>query len=140
MSGKSWNFEVINMTAYHTNIQKKTEKNKYFREVLFTSQLSQLVIMSLEPGEDTGLETYLDTDQFISLEEGSGKAILDGLVYELKPGSALLIPAGTEYNIINSSATEALKLSTLYIPPDYAEGTIHKSKSESTAYERGAKD
>jgi mannose-6-phosphate isomerase-like protein (cupin superfamily) len=121
------------MAAYHTDIGKKTEENEYFREVLFTDQFIQLVVMSLKPGEDVGLETYVDTDQFISLEEGSGKAILDGLVYELKLRSGLIIPAGTEYNIINTSATEALKLYIVYIPPDYAEGTIHKTKAEGTA-------
>lgn len=119
------------MTGYHTNIEKKTEENNYFREVLFTSQLMQLVVMSLGPSEDVGLETYLDTDQFISIEEGNGKAILDGFVYELKPGASIVIPAGTEYNIINTSPTEALKIYTVYIPPDYAEGTIHKTKDES---------
>ena len=93
----------------------------------------QLVVMSLEPGEDIGLETYLDTDQFIDVENGNGKAIVDGLVYELRPGSALIIPAGTEYNIFNTSTTEALKLYTVYLPPDYAEGTIHKTKSEGAA-------
>lgn len=128
------------MAGYYVDIEKRTKENKNYREVLFTGQLIQLVVMSLKPGEDIGLETYLDTDQFISVEEGSGKAILDGLVYELKPRSALVIPAGTEYNIINISAREALKLYTVYIPPDYAEGTTHKSKSEGTAYERGAKD
>ena len=128
------------MAGYYVDIEKRTKENKNFREVLFTGQLIQLVVMSLEPGQDIGLETYLDTDQFISVEEGSGKAILDGLVYELKPRSALVIPAGTEYNVINISATEALKLYTVYIPPDYAEGTIHKSKLEGTAYELGAKD
>ena len=128
------------MAGYYVDIEERTGENKNFREVLFTGQLIQLVVMSLKPGQDIGLETYLDTDQFISVEEGSGKAILDGLVYELKPRSALVIPAGTEYNVINISATEALKLYTVYIPPDYAEGTIHKSKLEGTAYERGAND
>ena len=128
------------MAGYYVDIDKRTRENDYFREVLFTGPRSQLVVMSLQPGEDTVLETYLDTDQFICVEAGNGKAIVDGLVYELKPGSALVIPAGTDYNIINTSTTEALKLSTVYIPPDYAEGTIHKSKSESTAYEPGAKD
>jgi len=118
------------MAGYCVDIEKRTKENKNYREVLFTGQLIQLVVMSLKPGEDIGLETYLDTDQFISVEEGRGKAILDGLVYELKPRSALVIPAGTEYNIINISATEALKLYTVCIPPDYAEGTIHKSKLE----------
>ena len=121
------------MAAYHTDLVKKTEENKYFREVLFTSQLIQLVVMSLEHGEDLGLETYLDTDQFISIENGNGKAIIDGLVYELKSGSALVIPAGTEYNIINNSATETLKFYTVTIPPDYASGTIHKTKAEGAA-------
>jgi mannose-6-phosphate isomerase-like protein (cupin superfamily) len=121
------------MTGYHTNIEKKTEENNYFREVLFTSQLLQLVVMSLKPCEDIGLETYLDTDQFISVEEGSGKAILDGFIYELKPGLSIIIPAGTEYNIINISATEALKLYIVTIPPDYSEGTIHKTKAEGAA-------
>jgi mannose-6-phosphate isomerase-like protein (cupin superfamily) len=89
--------------------------------------------MSLKPGEEIGLETYLDTDQFICVEDGSGKAILDGLVYELEPGSAIVISAETEYNIVNTSLTKAMKLYTVYIPPDYASGTIHKTKSESAA-------
>jgi mannose-6-phosphate isomerase-like protein (cupin superfamily) len=121
------------MAGYYVDIEKKTKENKNFREVLFTSQLIQLVVMSLEPGEDIGLETYVDTDQYISVEDGNGKAIVDEIVYELKPGSALVIPAGTEYNIINTSSTKALKLYTVYIPPDYAEGTIHMEKSEGTA-------
>ena len=128
------------MAGYYVDIEKRTKENKNYREVLFTGQLIQLVVMSLDPGEEIGLETYLATDQFISIEAGNGKAILDGLVYELKPRSALVIPAGTEYNIINISAAEALKLYTVYIPPDYAEDTIHKTKSEDTAYERGAMD
>ena len=71
------------------------------------------------------------------VEEGNGIAILDGLEYDLKPGLAIVIPAGTEHNIINTFSTQALKLYTVYIPPDYAEGTIHKTKSHSTAYEPG---
>ena len=127
------NIEAINMSGYYTDIEKRTKENENFREVLFTSQLIQLVVMSLQPCENMGLETYLDTDQFICVEDGSGKAILDEAVYELKPGSAIIIPAGTEYNIVNTSSTEALKLYTVCIPPDYAEGTIHKTKSEGTA-------
>ena len=140
LSQGSLNIEVINMTGYHTNIEKRTGENEYFREVLFTSQLIQLAVMSLKPCEDIGLETYLDTDQFLCVEEGTGKAILDGFVYELKPGSGIVIPAETEYNIINTSSTNPLKFYTVYIPPDYAEGTIHKTKSEGTADERGPND
>ncbi|RPJ21963.1 MAG: cupin domain-containing protein [Chloroflexi bacterium] len=125
------------MAGYYVDIEKRTRENKNFREVLFTGQLIQLVVMSLKPGEEIGLETYVDTDQYISVEDGNGKAIVDEIVYELKPGSALVIPAGTEYNIINTSTTEALKLSTVYIPPDYAEGTIDRTKSEGIGYGRG---
>jgi len=119
------------VAGYYVDIEKKTKENNYFREVLFTSQLIQLVVMSLKPGEEIGLETYLDTDQYISVEDGNGKATVDEIVYELKSGSALVIPAGTEYNIVNTSATGALKLYNVYIPPDYAGGTIHKTKAES---------
>jgi mannose-6-phosphate isomerase-like protein (cupin superfamily) len=128
------------MAGYYVDIEKKTKNNQYFREVLFTSQLIQLVVMSLKPGEEIGLETYVETDQFICVEEGTGKAILDGLVYELRSGSAIVISAGTEYNFINTSATEALKLYTVTIPPDYAGGTIHKTRAEGTASERDPKE
>lgn len=118
------------MAGYYTNIRQITQENINFREILFTGHFVQLTVMSLVPGEDIGLETYVETDQFICVEEGFGKAILDGLEYELKPGSAIVIPAGTEHNIINTGLTTALKLYMVYIPPDYAEGTIHKTKSE----------
>lgn len=125
------------MTVYYADIEKKTKENKNFREVLYTSRLIQLVVMALKPDEEIGLETYLDTDQFICVQEGAGKAILDGLVYELEPGSGIVISAGTEYNIINTSAAEALKFYTVYIPPDFAEGTIDRTKSEGIGYGHG---
>ena len=123
------------MAGYYTNIMERTQENVNFREILFTGHFIQLAVMSLKPGEDIGLETYVETDQFICVEEGNGKAILDGLEYELKPGLAIVIPAGTEHNVINTSSTKALKLYTVYIPPDYAPDTIHKTKSQSTAYD-----
>ena len=121
------------MAGYYTNIRERTQENVNFREILFTGHFVQLTVMSLEPGENIGLETYLETDQFICIEEGNGKAILDGLEYELKPGSAIVIPAGTEHNIINTCSKRTLKLYTVYIPPDFADGTIYKTKSQSTA-------
>ena len=124
------------MAEYYTNIRQRTQSNVNFREILFTGHFVQLVVMSLVPGEDAGLETYLETDQFICVEEGNGKAILDGLEYELKPGLAIVIPAGAEHNIINTSLTNALKLYTVYIPPDYAAGTIHKTKSQDGSSEK----
>ena len=124
------------MAGYHTDIEKKTEENEFFREVLFTGPHTQLVVMALKPGEDIGLETHGDTDQFIRVEEGEGKAILDGQEYKLEDGSAIVIPAGTEHNVINTSANEALKLYTLYAPPEHPDGTVHKTKVEAEAYER----
>jgi len=124
------------MAGYHTDIEKKTEENEYFREVLFTGPHTQLVVMALKPGEDIGLETHGDTDQFIRVEEGEGKALLDGKEYKLEDGSAIVIPAGTEHNVINTSSKEALKLYTLYAPPEHPDGTIHKTKAEAEAYER----
>jgi mannose-6-phosphate isomerase-like protein (cupin superfamily) len=123
------------MAGYHVDIEKKTEENDYFREVLFTGPLSQLVVMSLKPGEEIGLETHGDIDQFIRVEEGHGKALLDGQEYRLEDGSAIVIPAGTEHNVINTSATEALKLYTIYTPPEHPDGTIHKTKAEADAAE-----
>jgi mannose-6-phosphate isomerase-like protein (cupin superfamily) len=124
------------MSGYHTDIEKKSLENDFFREVLFTGPHSQLVVMSLKPGEDIGQETHAGTDQFIRVEAGSGKAVLDGQEYELEDGSALVIPAGTEHNVINTSSTEPLKLYTLYTPPEHQDGTIHKTKGEADAYER----
>jgi len=124
------------MAGYHTDIEKKTLENEFFREVLFTGPLSQLVVMALKPGEDIGLETHGDVDQFIRVEAGKGKAILDGDEYELQDGSAIVIPAGTEHNVLNTSSTDVLKLYTIYTPPEHPDGTVHKTKAEADAYER----
>lgn len=124
------------MVGYLINIEEKSLANEYFREVLFTGPHSQLVVMSLAPGEEIGLETHDDRDQFIRVEAGIGKAILNGEERDLEDGSALVIPAGTEHNIINSSQVESLKLYTVYSPPEHPQGTIHKNKAEALAYEK----
>lgn len=124
------------MAGCHTDIEKRTEANDYFREVLFTADHSQLVVMSLKPGEDIGRETHPDIDQFIRVEEGTGKTILDGEEFLVEDGSAIVIPAGTEHNLINTSSTEPLKLYTIYSPPEHPDGTVHKTKAEAEAYER----
>ena len=124
------------MAGYHVDIEKKTEKNDYFREVLFTGPHSQLVVMSLNVGEDIGLETHPDTDQFIRVEEGKGKAVLDGEEFELEDGFAIVIPAGTQHNVINTSSKKAMKLYTVYTPPEHPDGTIHKTKVEAEAAEK----
>jgi mannose-6-phosphate isomerase-like protein (cupin superfamily) len=124
------------MAGYLTNIEKATLQNTKFRQVLFTGPHSQLVVMALEPGEDIGLETHDDVDQFIRVEAGHGTALLDGKEQVLEDGSAVVIPAGTKHNIINGSRTEALKLYTIYSPPEHPDGTIHETKADAEAYEQ----
>lgn len=124
------------MAGYVTNIEKKSLVNKYFREVLFTGPHSQLVLMSIAPGDDIGMETHKKVDQFFRVESGIGRAVLDGKEYNLEDGSAVVIPAGTEHNIINRSQSEPLKVYTIYSPPNHPDGTIHKTKAEALAYEK----
>lgn len=123
------------MSGYITNIEAKTLENDFFREVLFTAQRMQLVVMALQPGEEIGLESHDDVDQFIRVEAGQGKAILDGEETDLADGSVVVIPAGTEHNIVNISQTEPLKLYTIYSPPEHPDGTVHKDKAAALAYE-----
>jgi mannose-6-phosphate isomerase-like protein (cupin superfamily) len=124
------------MAGYLTNIEKETLDNIKFRRVLFTGPHAQLVVMSLKPGEEIGLETHDDVDQFIRVEAGHGTALLDGKEHSLEDGSAVVIPAGTKHNVINHSRTEPLKLYTIYSPPEHPDGTIHDTKAEADAYER----
>lgn len=124
------------MAGYVTNIEMKTLANKRFREVLFTADNLQLVLMTLQGGEEIGLETHDDVDQFIRVEAGSGRAILDGEEHPIEDGSVVVVPAGTAHNIVNASATEPLKLYTLYSPPEHPDGTVHETKADADAYER----
>src|SRR5208283_5963178 len=98
------------MEGFSTNIEKATLENNNFRKVLYTSKHSQLVLMSLKPGEDIGMEVHEENDQFFRFERGHGKCIIDGNEYELKDGSAIVVPAGARHNILNTSATETLNL------------------------------
>lgn len=124
------------MAGYVDNIEKKSLENKYFREVLFTGPHSQLVVMSIAPGDDIGMETHKDVDQFFRVEAGIGRAILNGKEHDLEDGSAVVIPAGMEHNIINRSKSEPLKVYTIYSPPNHPDGTIHKDKAEALANEK----
>lgn len=118
------------MAGYVVNIEEKTLQNKKFREVLFTAQHSQLVLMSLLPNEDIGMEVHAIVDQFIRIESGEGKAVLNGEEYDLSDGMAVVVPAGTEHNIINTSSEKELKLYTLYSPPHHRDKTVHVSKQD----------
>ena len=124
------------MKGYHANIEKLTLENTYFRKVLFTAHHSQLVLMSLKPGEEIGLETHKENEQFLRFESGKGKAIIGEEEFSLKDGDAVIIPAGTRHNIINTSDTEPLKLYTIYSPAHHPDGTIHKTKAEAEAAEK----
>jgi mannose-6-phosphate isomerase-like protein (cupin superfamily) len=121
------------MSGYVTNIETDTLANEDFRRVLFTGPHTQLVLMTLQPGEDIGVETHDDVDQFIRVESGEGKALLDGKHHRLGDGSAVVIPAGVEHNIINASSSERLQLYTLYSPPQHEDGTVHRTKREAEA-------
>lgn len=122
------------MKGYVTDIEDDTMKNTDFRRVLYTGKNSQLVLMSLRPNEEIGLETHT-LDQFIRIEAGSGVAVLDGVEHQISDGTAVVIPAGTKHNIINNSEREELKLYTLYSPPEHRDGTIHKTKADALAHE-----
>jgi mannose-6-phosphate isomerase-like protein (cupin superfamily) len=128
--------EAKRTEGYVINIEEKSLDNDLFREVLFTAPHVQLVVMAIAPGEDIGLETHDDVDQFIRVEAGRGKALLNGKEHDLEDGTAVVIPAGTEHNIINTSQDEPLKLYTLYSPPEHPDGTVHKDKAEALAYEK----
>jgi mannose-6-phosphate isomerase-like protein (cupin superfamily) len=124
------------MTEYVGAIEKQTLQNTYFRQVLFTSQHAQLVVMCLQPGEEIGDEVHPKVDQFFRIEKGEAKFIFDEKVERLAhDGDAVIVPAGTFHNIVNPSKTEVLKLYTIYSPPNHPAGTVHKTKAEADAAE-----
>ncbi len=122
------------MKGYIDNIEKLTLENENFRKVLYTGKYSQLVLMSLKPNEDIGLEVHPNVDQFFRIEKGQGKVIIDGVEHEVSDGIAVIVPAGSEHNVINTS-TESLKLYTIYSPANHKDGTIHETKEIAMASE-----
>lgn len=121
------------MTGYVTNIGRDTLANQDYRRVLITGKNTQLVLMTLQPGEEIGRETHRDHDQFIRIEAGSGVAVLNGEEHPLRDGTAVVIPAGVEHNIINQSSKEPLQLYTLYSPPEHPDGTVQHTRREAEA-------
>lgn len=118
------------MKGFSANIEKETIENDNFRKVLYTGKNSQLVLMSLKPGEEIGMETHDENDQFFRCEEGEGKCVIDGSEYEIEDGSAIIVPAGAEHNVINTSEEEDLKLYTIYSPPHHKDGIVKVTKRE----------
>jgi mannose-6-phosphate isomerase-like protein (cupin superfamily) len=123
------------MKGFKSNIEKDTIKNKNFRKVLYSSAYSQLVLMSLKPKEEIGAETHPENDQFIRFEGGKGRVEIDGNKYTVKDGDAVVIPAGARHNVINTSATEDLKIYTIYSPPHHKDQIVRKTKEEAVANE-----
>ena len=124
------------MTEYVGPIEKQTRANTYFRRVLFTGKHSQLVVMCLAPGEDIGDEVHPNVDQFFRLEQWEAKFVFyQKQERPARDGDAVVVPAGTYHNVINTSKTEPLKLYTIYSPPNHPDGTVHKTKAEAEAAE-----
>ena len=124
------------MSGFIDNIEKLTINNSNFRKVLFTAPNSQLVVMNLKPGENIGMEVHSDVDQFIRVESGEGKAILNGEETVIRDDFAVVIPAGTQHDIVNTSNEQELKLYTIYSPPEHPPETIHVTKAEAMEAEK----
>jgi mannose-6-phosphate isomerase-like protein (cupin superfamily) len=123
------------MKGFRSNIEKDTLENGNFRKVLYTGKHSQLVLMSLKPNEEIGMETHTDNDQFFRFEKGQGKCVIDGNEYEISDGVAIVVPAGAQHNIINTSSTDELKLYTIYSPAHHKDGIIRATKEEASGNE-----
>ncbi len=123
------------MQGFFTGIEAATRVNTDFRRVLYTGKHSQLVLMSLLPGEEIGQEVHTDTDQFFRFEMGQGKCVIDGHEYLVKDGDAVIVPAGAQHNVINTSDSEALKLYTIYSPAEHQDKVVRATKAEAMASE-----
>jgi mannose-6-phosphate isomerase-like protein (cupin superfamily) len=116
------------MKGYVLNIEEETLKNEDYRRVLYTGKSSQLVLMCIKSGDEIGEEIH-HLDQFIRIEGGSARAIMDGVIHELSADHAFIVPAGMKHNVINTGDTD-LKLYTVYSPPEHKDGLIEKTKAD----------
>jgi len=123
------------MRGFHAKIEQETLSNENFRKVLYTSKHSQLVLMSLKPGEEIGSEVHPDNDQFFRFEAGQGKIVIDGNEYAVSDGDAIIVPSGAEHNVINVSDSEPLKLYTIYSPAHHKDGIVRATKADAEANE-----
>jgi len=116
--------------GFVTNIESDTLTNNNFRKVVFTSKYGQVVLMSLLPNEEIGMEVHEVTDQFFRIDSGEGKVIIDGEEAIISDGFAVVVPAGSQHNVINTSSEKSLKLYTIYMPPHHRDGVIHATKAD----------
>lgn len=121
--------------GFKQNIEEASVENSDFRRVLYTGAHCQIVLMSLKPGEDIGSEVHPDNDQFFRFEQGQGKVVINEASYEVGDGDAVIVPAGAEHNVINTSETEDLKLYTIYMPAHHKDGIVRATKEEAMANE-----
>lgn len=120
-----------NKKGYVVHLEKETKSNKLFRRVLYTGAHSQLVLMSVKPKDELGMEVHKDNDQFFRIDSGEGKVVISGIEHAVRDGDGIIVPAGTQHNVINTSAVEDLRLYTIYSPPHHKDGTVHHTKEES---------
>ncbi len=125
--------KLLDMKGYAINIEKETIENENFRKVLYTAKHSQLVLMTLKPKEEIGMEVHMDNDQFFRFEKGQGKVVIDGNEYAVGDGFAVIVPSGSQHNVINTSETEPLKLYTIYSPAHHQDGVVRLTKQEAEA-------
>ena len=123
------------MKGYVVALEKETRRNSDFRRVLYTGKHSQLVLMSLKPGEEIGEETHTDVDQFFRFERGEGKVVIDGIEHKIKDGSGVIVPAGAKHNVVNTSKRANLKLYTIYSPPEHQDGVVRHTKKDAMTSE-----
>lgn len=116
--------------GFKSNIEVDTVENINFRKVLYTGEHSQLVLMTLQPGEEIGLEVHSDTDQFFRFEKGIGKVVVDETTYDVEDGDAVIVPAGAKHNVVNVSPTDTLHIYTIYSPAHHKDQTIHATKAD----------
>lgn len=118
------------MKGFHSNIEQDTLNNENFRKVLYTGKHSQLVVMSLKPGEEIGKEVHAENDQFLRFEGGNGKVLIDNNEYQVTDGFAVIVPAGAEHNVVNVSKSDELKIYTIYSPPHHKDGIVRTTKKD----------
>jgi len=116
--------------GFVVNLEDLTAQNSNFRKVIYTAHHSQLVLMCLKPSEEIGMEVHPDNDQFLRIESGEGKAIIDGNDQSFSAGWCIVVPAGSQHNIINTSATKEMKLYTVYSPAHHRLDVVEATKAE----------
>ena len=121
------------LKGYKVHLEKHTEKNTDFRRVLYTGKHSQLVLMSLAPGEEIGMEAHPSIDQFFRFEKGEGAVFIDGAMHNVHAGDGVIVPAGAQHNVVNTSKSTPLQLYTIYSPPEHVDKTVRRTKKDAEA-------